>query len=101
MSAEHSGAGLLSELFDKAWVLVGIVFAWLMNRMSKVQDDTSEALSTTRDRITTLEAQHRECERVRDRTDQRLDTLDDKIDGAHSKLDTIIGQLTGRVDARS
>lgn len=82
---------------EHLWALVvgvlSAIFGFVMHRHAKQVDETREALAITRDRVTTLEAQHRECERVRDRTDQRLDALDDKIDRAHGKLDTILGRL--------
>lgn len=96
MSAEHTGHMIGEHLWALVVGVLSAVFGFVMHRHAKQVDETREALGATRDRVTTLEAQHRECERVRDRTDHRLDALDDKIDRAHGKLDTIIGQLNAR-----
>lgn len=93
MAAEHTGSMIGEHLWALVVGVLSAVFGFFMHRYAKQVDDTREALGITRDRVTTLEAQHRECERVRDRTDQRLDALDNKIDSAHGKLDRILGRL--------
>lgn len=70
---------------------------WLWAALLLVVGGISRWIYGHEQRVTTLEAQHKECERARERNEEALHDVRAELKGVSSKLDRVLGALGARV----